>query len=256
MALNITLPQSWQELTDDQLEYVLYLLAKGYDADTLRAYCFVRFSGVDTIELPPVQVAELLPCLDYLTELPEYPIRPETIGKHRKAAYDALCRDMTFDTYLACENFYQGYIHTQRQDLLDKMAAVLYPIVGNVSNVADNGRSETSATNGRSETSATNGELHVAVLYWWAGLKAYLSRRFTHFFRPADPHSGTANAIAYPDLRGELQQSMDAQIRALTGGDITKNPVVLATDYLTCLTELDAKAREAEEMERIMRGKK
>ena len=37
----------------------------------------------------------------------------------------------------------------------------------------------------------------------------------------------------------------DAQIRALTAGDITKEPAVLKTETHRALTELNAKAREA-----------
>lgn len=37
-------------------------------------------------------------------------------------------------------------------------------------------------------------------------------------------------------------------LRALTGGDITKQPAVLSTPTPDALTELDAKAEEAEKM--------
>lgn len=39
---------------------------------------------------------------------------------------------------------------------------------------------------------------------------------------------------------------MNAQIRALTDGDVTKEPQVLATDVHRALTELDAKIRDAD----------
>ena len=37
-------------------------------------------------------------------------------------------------------------------------------------------------------------------------------------------------------------------IRALTGGDITKEAAIMKMDTWRALTELDAKAREAEEL--------
>ena len=43
------------------------------------------------------------------------------------------------------------------------------------------------------------------------------------------------------------EMQMNAQIRALTDGDITKESAVLEKDCWRALTELDAKAREAEE---------
>lgn len=50
-----------------------------------------------------------------------------------------------------------------------------------------------------------------------------------------------------PDLR----EIMNAEIRALTGGDITKLEAVLSADTLDALTELNAKAREAREIEKL-----
>jgi uncharacterized protein YbjQ (UPF0145 family) len=41
---------------------------------------------------------------------------------------------------------------------------------------------------------------------------------------------------------------MNAQIRALTGGDITKEDQILQKDTWRALTELDAKAKDAEEL--------
>ena len=49
-----------------------------------------------------------------------------------------------------------------------------------------------------------------------------------------------------PDMR----KVIDAQIRALTKGDIVKEELVLQQDCWRALTELDALAREAEEFER------
>lgn len=51
-------------------------------------------------------------------------------------------------------------------------------------------------------------------------------------------------------LSRRLQDSMDAQIRALTKGDITKERDILNMDTWRALTELDALAREYEEINR------
>lgn len=32
-----------------------------------------------------------------------------------------------FETYIICDNLYQGYLQTQDDTLLDQLAAVLYP---------------------------------------------------------------------------------------------------------------------------------
>ena len=47
-----------------------------------------------------------------------------------------------------------------------------------------------------------------------------------------------------------LNESVNAQIRALTKGDVTKEKDVLALDTWRALTELDALAKEYEEFNR------
>ena len=52
-----------------------------------------------------------------------------------------------------------------------------------------------------------------------------------------------------------MLEVVDAEIRALTGGDITKEAQVLQSDCWRALTELDAKAREAREMKELLNKK-
>ena len=51
-----------------------------------------------------------------------------------------------------------------------------------------------------------------------------------------------------------LRRNVDAQIRALTKGDITKEPTVLAMDAFRAITELDALAREYDELNKKYPG--
>ena len=48
----------------------------------------------------------------------------------------------------------------------------------------------------------------------------------------------------------QLTEAMNTQIRALTKGDITKEQQVLQMDVHRALTELDAQAREYEELKK------
>ena len=68
----------------------------------------------------------------------------------------------------------------------------------------------------------------------------------THFFKQTDDSESPALAIGK-----QLQELMNTQIRALTGGDITKEREVLEMDCWRALTELNAKARDAEEIKRL-----
>ncbi len=55
--------------------------------------------------------------------------------------------------------------------------------------------------------------------------------------------AGEGESGEIPDMRAV----MNAQIRALTGGDVTKEREVLSMDCWRALTELNEKAREQQE---------
>lgn len=73
-----------------------------------------------------------------------------------------------------------------------------------------------------------------------------MKQQYTDLFPDLFRQSATTDPDDLPDPR----DIMNAEIRALTAGDITKTEAVLSADTLTALTELNAKAREARELER------
>ncbi len=210
MVINVTMPKSWAELTDRQLRYLYFLLSAGYNRVQVQAYCLIRWGRLEDKGLRASQIAAVLPALGWLTDPPDVPVRRETMGKD-KALYDPYCTGMTFETYLALDNLQQGFIHTGNAGLLRQMAVLLY----------DTDRPLTE-------------EECVNIEYWYAGLKRYLARRFSRLFKPAE-------GLSSADLKADLQRAVDMQIRALTGGDITKNGQVLKADMYDALTELDAR---------------
>ena len=79
----------------------------------------------------------------------------------------------------------------------------------------------------------------MGVFLWFMWIKHNFSTKFPHLFKPAaDGGEGET----------DMEASMNAQIRALTGGDITKEETIRKANVWRALTELDAKAREAEEL--------
>ena len=63
--------------------------------------------------------------------------------------------------------------------------------------------------------------------------------------------NSSEDLLSYAPPIGEvLWTAMNAQIRALTGGDITKEEAVLSMDTWRALTELDAKAKEVDAFKR------
>lgn len=82
-----------------------------------------------------------------------------------------------------------------------------------------------------------------------------LAMRFPDFYQPTSGDQqnlhGSERAIGTV-----LQEAMDAQIRALTKGDITKESEILAMDTWRALTELNAQAKEYKQINEKINDKK
>ena len=164
--------------------------------------------------------------LDWIVEIPEYPVRISRIRKH--AALPADFQGVEFEKYIYCDNLYQGYLSTQKQELLNEMAGILYNAPGIKTNAAEK----------------------LSTFYWFASLKELFSRTFPSFLRPTGSMTSENLLEQGAPLGRRLQEAMNAQIRALTKGDITKEREVLSMDTWRALAELDAQAKEYEELKK------
>lgn len=236
--LKLTLPKSWQELSDRQLKFAYRLIAKNCTAEDLKVRCLLKWSGIKVVgrnngssflfrfmkrffELKAIKVKEMSMSLDWLCVVPEYPVRPEKIGKHKAIVAD-FC-EVSFETYIIIDNLFRGYLATQDETILDDAAQILYPGL----------------------KKKLKPWQRTAVFYWVASLKEYFSGRYRYFLKPASETS-SGNLLGNAPIGAE--EAMNAQIRALTKGDITKEKEVLALDTWRAMTELDAQAREYQQL--------
>ena len=237
-VFNISLPTSWTELTDKQLLMVYGLFARVLSAPEVKTLCLMKWNklevlnehpkntflvkrGKQTFYLTSSQIQAATSTLDFLDSFPPEPIRLARIGCHR--ALPADFEGVPFEKFLYSDNLYAGFLNTKSDNLLLQMAQVLYD--------SDNIKPS---------------QAHlVSVFYWFASLKQFFTRLFPHFFQPLNDQ--TTNLLAAQSLFEQLRDSTNAQIRALTGGDITKEATIKQLDTWRALTELDAQAREAEE---------
>lgn len=238
--LNLRIPTCWQELTQKQLRYLLFLVSAGYNEDQIKTHALFRLAQVDTVvdrpgmylvpienseyHLTAEQIAEVLPKLDWVCKLPSFPVRLNEV-QGKRAQYSAALDALSFDNYQILENLYQGFIHTKQKQLLISMANILYGDVTKLDSTEE-----------------------VNIYWWWGSFKLYLSMRFPHLFK-SSPVEHQEEDLSM--VRLNLQNMMDTQLRALTGGDITKNATVLAMDVMSALTELNAKAEDAEEIAKL-----
>lgn len=237
MILNLQVPQSWSELTQEQLQYACFLLSSGhYEADQVKALAIIRWGKLqpktytpdglqvqteqgEQVVIRSEQLAGLLPLMDWLMAVPERPVRWEKVQGCE--AFRADLQGLPFEQYLTLENLYQGYIHTKNFLLLDEMTPMLYG----------------------KKLHLTAAEAH-GVFLWIASVKKHFAERFPHFFVLSPVESEQVDAATYNRLR----RAMNMQIRALTQGDITKEKEILQMDTWRALTELDAQAEEYEQI--------
>ncbi len=241
-TIKTTVPASWQALDDQQLYYVYGLLSENLSLSQIKTYCFFKFSGIRVLRhqpngyvialgsqrlvVEPMVIADCLRALDWLDGLPDYPVRIRSIRKHD--AVDAALNGVTFKEYIALDNMYQGYLHGQDESLLVEMAKILY----------------------NTDKIVLNRSQKISVFYWFTEIKALFSTRFPHFLQPAGTVSSDNLLAGGVSVGQQVTDAMNAQIRALTKGDVTKEQEVLDLDVWRALTELDAQAKEYNEYKR------
>lgn len=253
-ALYLSAPASWSELSQQQLEFLLRIIvavnhlnidkhfrsADDFSAQTtaqVAVCCLLRWNNIKIItpyaddwlishdrrelRVSTADIAAAASAMDWIGEIPDLPVRLDSIDG--ASAVDADLDDsFSFDDWLSCEALWQGYQIERSEHFLQQMAEILY----------------------RKPAISLLEHQTLSIFYWWAGLKNLCNRLYPHFFQPASAESRVA-----PD-KNMLRRNMDAQIRALTKGDITKEEQILALPAHRALTELDALAREYEELNR------
>lgn len=258
ITIDFHVPQGWHELGDKQLRFVYELIAAEHSTDEIKTLCLLRWSDTKVIgrqdsgsyllkkgkvlfEVTPLTLAELLPALDWLSNLPTVPVRLSKIN--RQAALPADFSEVPFETFIICDNLYQGYLSTQNDELLDQLGATLY-----------------------GKAIAFKPHERISFFYWFAALKESMAQKYSEFFvrcatkaPEGDDFQPIAEAASGGNLLGSsatsVEDAMNAQIRALTKGDVTKEAEVLALDTHRALTELNAQAREYKELNAKLQSK-
>ena len=236
-TIDLKVPTSWEELTDNQLRYLFGLIAQDLSLVEVRTHCLLHWSGLkvlykygtgwwckfvdDEFLVSAGQVNAAIGALKWIGTPPPRPVRISKIGKHR--ALPADFQEVPFETYLICDNLYQGYITTRDKALLQQMGHLLYG----------------------SEDIELNDSERIGAFYWFASLKTMLAQEFSHLFLPEGISTEERNMFERTANQYKMRKDVvNAQIRALTKGDVTKEKEVLAIDTWRALTELDALADE------------
>lgn len=252
-VIDVSIPKGWAELSQQQLRFLLATMVRvnrdnknvgfrsredyaAQSAAQVRTLCFLEWSGLKVIcrygngwlvksdktefELSAEVLTDAASHLSWTKDVPPSPVRLEVVdGAHAIPA--DISSGLSFDSWLACETLWQRYQAGPDDALLRQMAEILY----------------------NKENIKMDAAESLGIFYWWAAVKDMVSNLFPNFFKKVD-----ADGEPQPLLYDEMRRNMDAQIRALTKGDVTKEHEILALDALRALTELDAQAREYDEI--------
>ena len=262
-TLELRAPRTWKEMTQEQLRYVLHLLATFQDDPvTVKTYMLCRFTGLRIgrrVLLPrgqgkieqayrchfrtawwrlsrrfliyPWQVQSLLHQFDFIDQYDGMDVRLDTISGCR--AVDDELHGFSFGDYLNAEIYYQIAIKKHDKDAVAKLARLLYR--------KKNGE-PASYLHWRHLAAAEQ----LGTLMWFARVKSLMAQEFPYFFLQTEG----LDSEAY-----DLIAARDAQIRALTEGNITLEAAVMEMDCWRALTELNQKARETKEFKEKYGGK-
>lgn len=236
VTIDLKVPSGWEDLDDRQLEYLFGLFAMDFSMDEVRTLFLLRQSGAKVIGkspsgdwlmklgkqhfyVTPMMIAEATSSLEWIADVPAVPVR---VGRmHRHKAIEADFSEVPFERYIIADNLYQGFLQTKDDALLDELAHMLY---GHEWRLKPWQR--------------------IAVFYWMASLKNFFAAKFSDFYNTMGSDDGNLIGSQPPSV----EAAVNAQIRALTKGDVTKEKEVLALDTWRALTELDALAREYKEL--------
>lgn len=226
-SVKLTMPQGWNDLTQEQLNYVFTLLSSGFDLDMAKCYVLFRVGKWRRCEDNETVPFHFLQCLSvsaldeafslvaWMEDIPAVPVRLEELdGVQVKVS--PLMRELTFEEYLMLENRYQAHLVSESPQPVDEMTAMLY--------------------NGKVDSPLAR----YNTVFWFCALKKMFSIQWPDLFPPP--------TIGHSDIN--MVEIMNAQIRALTGGDITKEAAVRKVGCWRALEELNAKARDMKNLKK------
>lgn len=244
--MSFTIPKGWEELTAEQLRFVIRLLwLYNSHADwqqRVQTAAFLHFCNIEvvihtdqgwlcrerrhgtTFLLDPELLPSIMQHVEWMTKTERMTVRIEQVEGHK--AVDFELQELPFGKYLEAENNFQSYLQSKKESCLVELARILYLVPDG------------------SDAPELREEILMGAFLWFNAAKQLLGQQFPNFLKPA---SGKQEDIT----QESLIESMRAQIRLLTKGDVTKQKYILEeTDTWTALAELDALAKEAEEIKR------
>lgn len=250
MVVDISVPENWQSLTQKQLYCLFRCMSRkmmraledksanlgltDFDWAEIITRFLIKFNRMKVVgrygdfflfkkhdvqfECPPDVWAHACSLMRWVKEIPDSPVRLDNI-KNNTPICDIQLTQLLLQDYIALENYWQTFCAYGDAEAIVFMTEILYGCEG---------------------VSPDSAQM-LSVVYWWSSAKKLLSENFPNFLRPASQDSADFSAV-------ELRRNSDSIIRALTKGDISKNSVILKSTLWVALAELDALAKEYDDL--------
>jgi hypothetical protein len=252
-TLNLTIPQSWKELSEQQLVYISRLIAEKLPAAEILTRCAIHFTGLKLLRQNPVIIKEnqrdkLCYMFRYQKSKQTHFIDLETFAdmvnhltwiESGITLFKSLSQikgyrsknfklyETTLEEYLVADNLYLAYTQTGKEEYINKLTAIFY-------------RNEKDTWNEGKDLSrweqrfkrVSLGEKY-SVYLWFTGVKSWIIEKYPYVFTPSE-----GGPIA-------PETSIMGILAALNEGDVVKNPVIKQTYLNEALDTLNRKAKPA-----------
>lgn len=238
--IDFRIPDSWINLTNKELKFIYKALDVASDQTSLKVmlllhinkikifgksdnmYSILWKNKVRYIECLELQLA--VTKLKWIDTPPTIPIAPMKIAGIK--IKDKQLRKLKFGEWLSVDNLFIGFMATENKDLLKQIILIITK---------------------KNKVKQFAAEDAYAIFFWILGIKSALCSQFPTLF----PKIKTEGSMKTPEiLAKEARESTNGMLRALTKADVTKESAVMDVLMYRAFEELEALAKESEELKR------
>lgn len=238
--ISLSLPKSWEELTEHQLLFVSREMTKEQTKSEFLLKTFVCISGLSLLEgksgdstflftkkgelpfpLTSDQLAEFIHECDFLLEKITEITPIKKIAKRR--AYDFMMYEACFDEFISALNFFTAFQHTKDEIWLDKLCVVLYP------------RYKWSDENPDKDAKRFSKiEFHIkyTAFLWFCGLMNVIARECPDMYSEGSS-----------DAEVDIKDNILGMLNLLSDEDVTKHQDLLKVKMWDALYMMNTKAK-------------
>lgn len=234
---SVTVPKSWDELSPKDFRYLCGLFASRLTAGQFDSLLFLHLAGIRIIGhsddgMPLIRIGKKfyfinpevggVACesIQWAHEIAPLSAVSRLMPTVHKSAIDPRLNDMSFGRYIELDNLYTGYLTAEKDLLAISMAKRLWPRMRRVTP-----------------------RCQAAAVICFSSIKNNLIQQYQDLF--SDSANNNSDIFGHTkNSPAALRESVNAQIRALTKGDVTLEEKVLAAPVHRALTELNQLAKE------------